>query len=217
MSIFSRLLLLLPPKHTSFVRLVFQQREKFASSPAFLAVILRLMTTLIPWLNELKSLDCWLASSTQSRFSCFASTILEYSSSHPMILFEGSVFFERLSASTDLVGPKSCCVVTTNNTAATAMPFLLSVLQPPYSKVVANSELDFSSCQGPIDAQRSAVLCMKAMCSSSTGPDNAFTFGVVKHLFLFLHDRCGRRRFQHFSNFRSLGKSPPYCFAASIL
>ena len=171
------------------------------------------MTTLIPWLSELKTLDRWLA----SRFSCFASTILEYSSNHPVILFEGSVFFERLSAHRDLVGPNSCCVVTTDNIAATATPFLISVLRPPYPNVVADSELDFSSCQGPIDAQRSAVLCMKEMCLSSKSRDDAFTFGVGKTLFSFLHDRCGRRRFQHFSDFRSLGKIHPNHFVVSAL
>lgn len=180
-----------------------REREKFASGPAFLAVLLRLMATLLPWLNELKTLDRWVA----SRFACYASTILECSANHPSILFEGSVFFERLSALGDLVEPSSCCVVTTDNTAAAAMPFLISVLQPPYSKVAADSELDFHSCHGPIDVQRSAVLCLKVLCSSSNGPNDAFTFGVVKALFSFFHDRCGRRTFQHFSEFRSLALS----------
>jgi len=180
-----------------------REREKFASGPAFLAVLLRLMTTLIPWLSELKSLDNWLA----SRFSSFASTILEYNSHHPVIAFEGSIFFERLSANGDLVGPNSCCVVTTDNVFALATPFLISVLRPPYPNIVADSKLDFSGCQGPIDAQRSAVLCMREMCSSSTSPENAFSFGVGKILFAFLHDRCGRRRFEHFSEFRSLALS----------
>ena len=160
------------------------------------------MSALLPWLKELKSLDCWLS----SRFSCFASIICEYSSIHPAILFEGAVFFERFSGLKDLVAPESCCVVTTDNTAAIAMPFLTSVLQPPYSKVVAESELDFSSCFGPFDAQRSAVLCMKAICRTSDSANDAFTFGIGKALFLFLHDRCGRRKFQHFSEFRSLGE-----------
>lgn len=160
------------------------------------------MTALLPWLKKLKSLDCWLS----SRFSCFASIICEYSSIHPAILFEGAVFFERFSQLRDLVAPESCCVVATDNTAAIAMPFLTSILQPPNSKVVAESELDFSSCHGPIDAQRSAVLCMKALCRSSIKANDAFTFGVGKALFLFLHDRCGRRQFQHFSEFRSLGE-----------
>jgi hypothetical protein len=180
-----------------------REREKFVSSAAFLAVLLRLMTTLLPWLKELKHLDCWVA----SRFSCYVSTALEFSSNHPAVLFEGCVFFERLNAYKCLVRLNHCCVVTTNCSAITAMPFLMSLLQPPLAKVVADSEHDFSGCHGPIDAQRSAVSCLKRMCSSSKNLDDIFTFGVGKALFSFLHDRCGRRKFQHFSDFRSLGKT----------
>ena len=86
-----------------------REREKFGAEPAFLAVLLRLMTTLLPWLSDLKELDRWLA----SRFSCYASAILEFGKEHPAILFEGAVFFECLSAHRDLVDFASSCVVTT--------------------------------------------------------------------------------------------------------
>lgn len=179
-----------------------RQREKFASGPAFLAVLLRLMTTLVPWLGELKTVDPWLP----SRFCGFVATIVEYSKIHPAILFEGSVFFERLSAHRDLLAKDTCCIITTDNAAAAAMPLFLSVLQPPRPKVVADNEIHFNGCHGSIAAQRAAVLSLKSI-SSSTGSENdAFTLGVGKALFAFLHDRCGRRTFQHFSEFRSLGR-----------
>ena len=179
------------------------QREKFASEPAFLAVLLRLMTTLLPWLSYLTTLDRWIA----SRFSCIASVILEWSSCHPVVQFEGTVFFERLSAHGNLVGTSSCCVVMTDNIAATAMPFLLSVLQPPYSKVLAEGEQDFSSCHGPLDVQRSAVICLREIFSCSKSSNDSCSFTVGKALFSFLHDRCGRRHFRHFSTYRSLALS----------
>lgn len=47
-----------------------REREKFASEPAFLAVLLRLMTTLLPWLSELKPLDCCLARYVHSQNFC---------------------------------------------------------------------------------------------------------------------------------------------------
>jgi len=181
-----------------------RERDKMTTLPAFLAVLLRLMTTLLPWLIELKDLDCWLA----SRFAAYASTILEFSLNHPIILFEGSVFFESLIEHQEhLVSASTSCVVTTDNTTIIALPFLLSVVQPPYAKVVADNELDYFSCHGPIDAMRAAVLCLKRMCNASKCRDNEFTLGVGKALFAFLHDRCGRRRFQHFNNFRSLALS----------
>ena len=180
-----------------------KEREKFAWSPAFHAVLLRLMTTLLPWLGDLKSLDRWVA----SRFACYASIVLEYSSDHPAILFEGSVFFERSRTYQDLLGPNSSCVVTTDNVAVTAMPFLMTSLRPPSSNIVAGGQVDFSSCRGSIEAQRSVILCLKYICTSSKSVDDAFTFEVGKIVLSFLHDLCGRRKFQHFSEFRSLGKS----------
>lgn len=181
-----------------------RERDKFCCQPALLSVLLRLMTTLLPWLIELKDLDCCLA----SRFAAYASTILEFSSNHPIILFEGSVFFESLIEHQELlVSASTSCVVTMDNTTTIALPFLLSVMQPPYAKVVADNELDYFSCHGPIDAMRAAVLCLKRMCNASKSRDDEFTLGVGKALFAFLHDRCGRRRFQHFNNFRSLALS----------
>jgi hypothetical protein len=179
-----------------------KEREKFASSPAFNAVLLRLMTTLLPWLGDLKTLDRWVA----SRFSCYASTVLEYSSHHPAIFFEGSVFFERLRKHQDLLGPNSNCVVTTDNVAVTAMPFLITVLRPTCSNNLADTLLDYSSCRGSIEAQRSVILCLKGIFSSSKRLDQAFTFEVGKAILSFMHELCGRRKFQHFSEFRSLGK-----------
>jgi len=181
-----------------------KEREKFASEAAFLAVLLRLMTTILPWLQHFNTLDRWIP----SRFSCIASTILEWCGGHPVVLFEGTVFFERLNFYSNLVSPNSCCVTTTENTAGLAMSFLLSILRPPQSKVVADKEEDFTSCRGPLDAQRSAAMCLKALCSSCDFPNDAFlSFDLANALYSFLHDRCGRRSFQHFTNCRSLALS----------
>lgn len=179
-----------------------QEREKFSSLPAFLAVLIRLMTSVLPWLTELMHLDCWIA----SRFSCYVFTALEYSLNHPAILFEGCVFFQRLSANTRLVRLNHCCVVNTDNVAITAAPFLLLLLQPPYSKVVAENELDFINCHGPIFTQLSSVLCLKGICTSSKSLEEGFIVKTAKVLFNFLNDCCGRRKFQHLPNFRALGK-----------
>lgn len=180
-----------------------REREKFASEPAFLSVLLRLMTTLVPWLKELKSLDRFFA----GRFAAYASTILEFSHNHPVVLFEGSVFFERLSVHRYLLEPNSCMIVTTENLPVIALPFLMKMLRPPYPNILAESEDDFSSCEGPNDSQRAAILCMKSLCASSLVTDGTFTIENGKAIFSFLHDRCGRRRFQHFSDHRSLALS----------
>lgn len=167
-----------------------------------LGVLLRLMTTLLPWLDSLRTLDKWIA----SRFACYASTILEHSKCHPAVYFEGSVFFGRLSEHADIVKSDYCCVVTTDDTATVAMPFLLSTLKPPAARVVSGGNVDFIGCHGPIDVQRAAVMCLKGFFESAN-KSNDFAFDVGKVVLEFLHDRCGRRRFQHFSEFRSLALS----------
>ncbi|KAL7470326.1 hypothetical protein ACHAXS_010551 [Conticribra weissflogii] len=181
-----------------------KEREKFALEAAFLAVLLRLMTTILPWLQHFTTLDRWIP----SRFSCIASTILECCGGHPVVLFEGAVFFERLNFYKSLVSTNSCCVTMTENPVGLALPFLISVIRPPQPKIVADNEGDFTSCQGALDAQRSAVMCLKAFCSSSDARNDAFlSFDLANALYSFLHDRCGRRSFQHFTNCRSLALS----------
>ena len=156
------------------------------------------MTILLPWLKSLERLDKWIA----SRFACYASTILEHCS-HPVVRFEGSVFFERLSGHRGLIEPSCCCVINTDNAATAAMPFLLSVLKTLTAKVVADENADFRGCHGPIDVQRSVVMCLKGVFASETNLYD-LAFDVGKAVLEFLHDRCGRRRFEHFSEFRSL-------------
>jgi len=157
------------------------------------------MTTLLPWLDSLQSMDKWIA----SRFACYASTILEHCMGHPVVCFEGSVFFERLSEHRSLIEQSCCCVVNTDDAATVAMPFLLSALKPPVAKVVAHKNVDFNGCHGPIDVQRSAVMCLEGVFASEIKL-NGLAFDVGKSILEFLHDRCGRRRFEHFSEFRSL-------------
>lgn len=157
------------------------------------------MTTLLPWLGSLQSLDKWIA----SRFACYASTILEHCLGHPIVCFEGSVFFERLSEHGGLILPSRCCVVNTDDAATVAMPFLLFALKPPVAKVVADDNVDFSGCHGPIEVERSAVMCLKEVFALETN-SNDLTFDVGKTILEILHDRCGRRCFEHFTEFRSL-------------
>ena len=155
------------------------------------------MTTLLPWLHSLQSLDKFVA----SRFACYASTILEHST-HPAVSVEGSVFFERLCAHKVLIDPSYCCVVNTDNVFAVATPFLLSTIKSPAAKLVAEDKVDFASLRGPTDAQRAAVMCLKGV--MSTNLNKVSTLDVGKTVLEFLHDRCARRRFEHFNEFRSL-------------
>lgn len=177
-----------------------KEREKFGAEPSLLAVLLRLMTTLLPWIGSLSSLDRFVA----SRFACYVSTIIEFGKKHPLVWFEAMVFYERLSAHQNLLQPNSCCIVTTESPAALALPSLATVLRDSSPKVIPSSEDDFTGCEAPLDVQRAAIGCLHRICAVEgigTSPaDAAFVWS-------FFHQACGRRRFQHFSDLRSLALS----------
>ena len=72
---------------------IFNQREKFASEPALVAAIVRLMSTLLPWISQVTDIDTWVA----NRFSCYTSVIIDCLD-HPIIMLEASIFYESLCA-----------------------------------------------------------------------------------------------------------------------
>lgn len=153
------------------------------------------MTILLAWLPHLADIDRWIA----SRFACYASSAVECLK-HPVVLFEGSVFFESLS-SRRLVAESNCCVVKTSSTIAIAMPLVLCVIKPGSAHVISES-VDFMDYECPM-LQKSVFMCLSKMCSAEEDHHNR----IRSDLFLFLHDFCGRRRLQLISEFRSLAQS----------
>ncbi|KAL7509674.1 hypothetical protein ACHAXN_006645 [Cyclotella atomus] len=180
-----------------------RERDKFASEPALVAVVFRLMTTLLPWLPQLADIDRW----TASRFCCIASSMVECCE-HPIVLFEAGVFFESLFSRSKLVQPSNCCVVRTNDIVAIAMPYLIGAIGPGLTRVVSEN-VEFSDYKTPM-LQRSAMMCLSRMCSRTEQPDG-FPFNIRSSIFVFLHDLCGRRRFQLISDLRSLAQSTVQC------
>lgn len=71
-----------------------QEPEKLASEIAFLAVLVRLMTMLLPFISELQS----TYRNTPKRFSLMVTLILEAHASHPTIFIEAMAFFEMMSS-----------------------------------------------------------------------------------------------------------------------
>lgn len=160
------------------------------------------MTTLLPWLSELIDIDRWVA----SRFSNYASAMVECLN-HPVVLFEAAVFFESLSVLPSLVHANNCCVVRTDITSAEAMPLFMSVIQPDCTSIISENT-EYKDCAVPI-LRRAVVMCLSRMCSSEQSV--GFSFNIRSALFLFLHDICGRRRFQHISDLRSVAQSNTLC------
>ena len=133
-----------------------------------------------------------------SRFSCYAAAFAECIK-HPTVLFEAIVFFDSLGERGDLNHPNNCCVIRTDNISAMAMPLLLLAIKPGSAVVVAE-QVEFRDCRNT-GLQRAAVTCLRGLCANAS---SGFAFNMKSALCLFLHDLCGRQRFHHISEPRSI-------------
>ena len=163
------------------------------------------MTYLLPCLSALKNSD----PSVSSRFSSMAANILESCESHPGVIFEGFVFFERLCANCHLLsGENSLSVPFTGDVIASFMPYILSVLRPIQPSPLAEySKRGIHSCQGSIVCQRAAIKCLRLFLVSSAGlHGKKIMTNYILHaqLMTLLEYSCGIRHFHHAALYRGL-------------
>ena len=104
-----------------------QEAEKIASEAAFLSVLLRLMTYVVPLLHHIVSENPEVA----RRFSLMATLILEDYSNHPTVSVEAMGLFEVLTAHRHLLPPPSRHVNYDENPILSCIPFIAgSPLRP---------------------------------------------------------------------------------------
>lgn len=103
-----------------------QEAEKLISEVTFLAVLLRLMTFLLPFLHHLQAEDRDIA----RRFSVMATLILERHCSHQVIALESMAFFEVLAMNLQLLPPPSKRVTYSENPMFSCIPSVLATLTP---------------------------------------------------------------------------------------
>ena len=106
------------------------EAEKISSENAFLAVLLRLMTFLLRFLDQIQD-----DSDTARRFAAMAAVILESSGSHPSVFVEGMAFFEILARNKHLIGEPSTRVLYSENPLFSWAPIAMSALSPHASVV----------------------------------------------------------------------------------
>ena len=179
-----------------------REGEKFAAEPAFMAVLLRFMTFLIPRLRLLQSNDC----STASRFSSMASLILENSAMHPAVLFEGFVFFEKLSAYRSLLLKDKLSVDNTGDPAALCMPFIIRSFGTTYPEAFFQLKRLRPYGSSSVMCQRAAVNLLRILAQNPSTLAPRLVEGQYIHgsLLGLLDARCGSRHFQHSAFYRTI-------------
>jgi len=176
--------------------------EKFAAEPAFLAVLLRFMTLLLPRLHLIESTDPCIA----SRFSSMASSIMENSVMHPTVFVEGFSFFERLTVYTNLLSKGRLSVSNTADPAASCMPFIVkaygTIHPQPLHEHGRLKSYGFTS----LMCQRAAVNLLRLLSQRKCGLSVSFIekAQIHGHLLRLLDTRCGSRHFQHASFYRTI-------------
>lgn len=179
-----------------------REGEKFAAEPAFMAVLLRFMTFLLPRLRLLQSNDC----STASRFSSMASLILENSAMHPAVLFEGFVFFEKLSSYRSLLLKDKLSVDNTGDPAALCMPFIIRSFGTTYPEAFFQLKRMRPYGSSSVMCQRAAVNLLRilAQTPSTLAPSLIEGQCIYGSLLGLLDARCGSRHFQHSAFYRTI-------------
>lgn len=108
------------------------ETEKIAGESSFLAVLLRLMTFLVPSLYHLDDSDPGVA----SRFSTMATIIMDHGGSHPVVQLEAMAFFEMLSEHQALLPPHSGGLKYFEHPILCSIPSLMANITPKRSIVL---------------------------------------------------------------------------------
>lgn len=173
-----------------------QEAEKMASEVAFLAVLLRLMTFVVPYLHHLHTEDAEIA----HRFLVMAALILESTSSHPVILVEAMAFFEVLAMYRDLLSSARDTVYP-EHPLSIAIPYVLKTGLGPR---IFDGSWSTSSVRGC----RAAVRALEALSQSNIPASHLTNMKPITMLVSTLEAVCGCRYFFRSGPFRSLAVSP---------
>lgn len=154
-----------------------------------MAVLLRLMTLLVPSLHHIHSENPGIA----SRFSCFATLITETSGSHPIVAVECMAFFEVLAGNQHLLPQPSRSMHRTDNPLFSAIPFCIESLKPRHPDLFAvPSWCDLS---GVLLSTRGVSSVLRAVKILSLGGAVEDDMQFASSIFAFLETACASRCF----------------------
>jgi hypothetical protein len=178
-----------------------QEVEKLESEASFLAVLLRMMTFVVPFLDQLGPEKTTIA----LRFSIMATVILELRSNHPVVVVEAMGLFEVLALK---LPPLSSCRIHEDKAVLSCIPFLTSScyrlsLSVAEEKLVSSSSIRASTCAA------------KALALSTANLSTLTQMETVSLLMAMLETACGSRFFFGSSSIRSLAAPREYDIFAS--
>eukprot|EP00980_Cylindrotheca_fusiformis_P023610 scaffold10671_cov131-Cylindrotheca_fusiformis.AAC.8 len=168
------------------------QDEKLALEPCFLAVLLRLMTFLVPSLHHLQASDRDIA----SRFSRMTSVIVECNGRHPAVSLEALAFYELLTKYQDLLPPHSGGLKYDENPLLNCIPFLITNLTP--DRAIVHPQGDWNRPIGSLSCAHilhATLTVIKELSRSRILVAEWSDLKIVSLLFAALEDSTGSRCF----------------------
>jgi hypothetical protein len=177
-----------------------QESEKMTTEIAFLAVLLRLMTYLIPFLHVVASKDCDVA----RRFSIMSTVVLESHGSHPTIFVESMAFFEVMATHSALLPFPARSVLFSENPIYSCIPYVLAALTPSRPTTYSLVSWRPYSIELSEKSQRSAVFMLHIFSKAGICIAEWTDMKIVSRLFASLETVCGARRFLGSNLFRSI-------------
>lgn len=185
-----------------------QETEKVASEAAFLAVIIRLMTLLLPFLHKIEA-----GGKIAVKFSTMVGIALEIHGQHPVVFVEGMAFFEVIQGT----APSSCQLSSfVRYTEHPILSFILpamSVLRPPTQR----ESLSPLSAPGnvfsflPCRATRASVLTLKLLVDAKFPLTVTGNMEIAELLFTATEYVCGSRIFKGGRNLRLVANENTAC------
>lgn len=176
-----------------------QEADKMLTEAAFLSVLLRLMTFLIPYIHKISSNDGGIF----RRFSRMATMILESHGSHPTVAVESMAFLEVVARQQELLSPAAAV----NDAFFTYMPCILSSLTPNRLSLFGKSDWEFGYVPFSNRTIRSTIEVLNVLSMNQIDIIKWSGSNVISALFGSLEILCASRSCSESTLFRCVAAS----------
>ncbi|KAL3937599.1 MAG: hypothetical protein SGBAC_007324 [Bacillariaceae sp.] len=166
--------------------------EKLAGEPSFLAILLRLMTFLVPSLHHLQSVD----PTVSLRFSQMASTIVAIAGAHPTVAIEATAFYEVSTKNQHIFRAYLSGVKYSEQEVLCSIPFLMQNLEPSRSLVEPDYVMIQPSCSSSSpDIFAATRIVIRELTLSQVLVTELSDLRILSLLFAALEDATSSRSF----------------------
>lgn len=175
-----------------------------AAEASFLAVLLRLMSFMVPSLHLLASYE----PDAGERLSAMGQMMLEAFGDHPVVFTEAMAFFEQLSLHTSLLPHPAAFLRPSEDYLTSCLPYLFQALTPDHPVLLADRNwLSRPGILSSIRGSRVAVLSAKLLAVNGVLVPGRYVGDLPAALFSQLEVSCGRRIFVGENLYRAVASS----------